>query len=199
VGDGGETDGATEAGDAGRQRGGPAVAGEGRGQTATDVGLRARCHHHDRAGLAPQGGDEQRVGGQRRQRRRAQQQRDGGGGDAEGADVGLRHDLHARPVCHRREEAVGRVGQAVEVDGAGDGEVGGDGDGGRHHWRPRLAGRPPHGADGEADDRARRREPAVRGAVGWRAPHRHGRQERERGAEALHGSSNRNRRPATTR
>jgi hypothetical protein len=61
-----------------------------------------------------------------------------------------------------REEPVGRVDQAVEVQQTGDGQIGGDHHGGGHRRRPQVSGTPPHSSEREPDERADRAEPRER-------------------------------------
>ncbi len=82
---------------------------------------------------------------------------------------GLGHDLEAVLAGDVGQEPVSRVGQPVEVEGACQGAVGGDGQRGGQQGRERAAGLSPGQADQSPDG------PADQGEIGHAAGRRWGR------------------------
>ena len=74
----------------------------------------------------PHGDERERFDQVGRQCGPAGQQHHGHDGEGEGADVGRRHHREAALAVEVGEQPVGGVGQAVDVQQAGDGEVGDD-------------------------------------------------------------------------
>ena len=86
--------------------------------------------------------------------------------NAPGAGIG--HDLESAGAIERGEQSVGGVGQAVEVEHAGEGEIGGHDHRRADQGRPHVVGPPPQAAEDEADQRADDGEPGHGGGVGHR-------------------------------
>ena len=174
---------------------------EGRRRPAVGLGVGhgARHHPHHRAGPAPQPDDHQRPGDRDGQRRHPQGQHQDEDDGTERPDPRVGHDLEPPRPAHRREQAVGGVGQAVEVQAARDRGVHGH----RHHrgerGRPDAVGQPPRRADHRADGDAHEGEPRQRALVRLGGPPEHG-EEGERPphrSDPVAGSASG--RPATTR
>ena len=163
------------------------------------VGQGARHHAHHGAGPAPQADDHQWAGDRHRQRSRPQGQHQDQCDGAEGPDPGVGHDLEPPRPADGGKQAVGRVGQSVQVQAARQCRIHHDGDDSGDGGRPD----PPRHPPGHADDRTHgdpdQGEPRERALVGLGGPAEHG-EERQR---PLHGRSpaggSSRERPATTR
>ena len=85
--------------------------------------------------------------------------------DTEGADIGVGHDLQAPGPVEVGQQTVGAVDQSVEVQQAGERQIGGDHHGGRDRRRPGPAGQPPGAAEQQAHGRADHGKPGQGGGV----------------------------------
>ncbi len=150
----------------GQQRQPRARALEGRGEAAwagrpqgADGCGHERPRRRPRAGGE---GDGLAVRGQAGDASDAEQEDDRDDAHGEGADVGGGHHRQAAGTVEVGEQAVGAVGQTVEVEQAGEREVDGDGQGRGEQGRPQLAGAPPRQPDERPHQRADGAEPAER-------------------------------------